>query len=116
MKARKIMAPEIVSPDAGVRFDLLKEKDGIEVSWSEVEGAVGYELIFYFSSNNKVALKTTTSKTKLKLNELKAGSYLWTLRALDSQKNPGENIPLRKLTLELPKLLEAPHVFSPEVQ
>jgi hypothetical protein len=112
--------PSSVLPESGATLTLLRSKSPIEISWATLEGAKAYEVIVYEDQkkggHRKLVLHVKTAKSTLSLKNLGPGTYLWTVRGIDSENVPGSALPFRRLTLSYGDLLAPPQVVSPEVQ
>jgi hypothetical protein len=114
--------PTAITPANRAVYDLTESEQTPVASWSEVKDAQAYEVSLYSGdpgrapASGKPVFKTTTAKATVEFKNLPAGSYYWTVRALDRIQRGGKAMPPRPFTITEGEALEAPEVTSSEVQ
>ena len=96
-------APPLVSPRPGARFADDGAPPAIELSWHQVEGAIGYQVrISYDPQGTAVAYQGLSQSTTLVDTGLAPGTYFWTVRALDPRGFSSAAAPARRLMVTRP--------------
>jgi hypothetical protein len=126
-----LAAPEAESPAAKAIFDVVAEEVTPAVTWHEVKGAEGYEVLLYkvepgreiasagpdgMPAGAKVVSRIETDKPRAEFKDLEAAGYAWSVRAIDRIKRKGQPMAPRPFTVTYGDVLGAPEVTSPEVQ
>ncbi len=94
-------APELLAP----RANLWQSATSSYFEWSDVPGAVSYQLSLRAGTNNQV---TTTVGTAFAPSELASGSYTWQVTALDASGKALGSSPSRAFRVDA----EAPRVMK----
>lgn len=77
----KPFPPKPLSPKKGAKFNYYEEKNEIEFSWEKLDGKVKYDLLIQTTAG-KTVLEKKTRKNSITIRKLKAGDYVWKVRAI----------------------------------
>lgn len=109
-----LRAPLIQGPDAGASFPVLEEGSDPVLTWEAVEDAKEYEVTLERSGAPPV--RKLTRALRISTKGLPAGTYRWTVRAVDPNGKPGDASLARELTILYGKRLRAPESTEYEVE
>jgi len=118
----ELEAPNAITPPNRAVYDLGEQEQTPVASWGEVKDAQAYEVTLFAGDPGrapaaaKPVFKTVTHKPSAEFRGLAAGSYYWTVKALDRIQRGGKSMLPRPFTITEGEALEAPEVTSPEVQ
>jgi hypothetical protein len=126
-----LAAPEPVSPAMQAVFDVVADETVPAITWREVPGAEGYEILLYkvepgretasvgpdgAPAGFKLISKAETDKLHAEFKDLPPSGYAWSVRAIDRLKRKGRAMQPRPFTVTYGDVLGAPKITSPEVQ
>ncbi len=117
-----LRAPSSITPDNNSKINLIEQDGDILATWSEVEGAITYEVeVSPLSVNDAKAekpfkLKTQTKELKTILKDITPGRYSIQVRSIDQLNRLGEPSETRNFIVTEGDFLAPPEAISPEVQ